>query len=352
MRHPALRADDAEALALLARAPALHLSTVGDDGRPLARTMNAAVFDGAAYFHGAPAGEKMQGLGRPALVTAEEIVATVPSYFLDPARACPATTLYRSAHARGALERVDGAEEKARALAALLGKHQPEGGHVPLAHDHPLYRKALAGLLVMRVRFERVDGKFKLAQNRNATDRRKVIEGLWARGARGDAEAVDAVVQAGPPLSPPPPFLAAPAGFGLRCALGEAEIGPALALLAGAYWTAGLGADELAAAHRASDAWVGAFADGALVATARAVGDWTRAGWVDDVAVHPGARGRGVGSALMRLLLDHPALRRARAVRLNTRDAEAFYARLGFRAEARVGGEAWGGHATMVRPRP
>lgn len=350
MRHPTLRADDAEALDLLARAPALHLSTTGDDGHPIARTMNAAVFDGAAYFHGAPAGEKMQGLGRPAVVTADEIVASVPSYFFDAERACPATTLYRSAHARGALERVDDGEEKARALSALMQKQQPEGGYLPIEHDSPLYRKALAGLLVMRVRFESVDGKFKLAQNKNAETRRKLLEGLWGRGGRGDAEAVDAVLRAAP-LAPLPPFLEAPEGVSLRCALGEPEIGPALSLLEGSYWTTGLTRDEIAASHRESDAWVGAFVGSELVGTARALSDWSRVAWVYDVVVRPNARGRGVGAALTRLLLDHPALRRVRKVRLNTREAEAFYERLGFRVEARLGGGGDAAYASMARAR-
>ena len=36
-------------------------------------------------------------------------------------------------------------------LAALMRKFQPEGGFVPIAHDHPLYEKAIAGILVVAV---------------------------------------------------------------------------------------------------------------------------------------------------------------------------------------------------------
>jgi nitroimidazol reductase NimA-like FMN-containing flavoprotein (pyridoxamine 5'-phosphate oxidase superfamily)/GNAT superfamily N-acetyltransferase len=338
-----LRADEGEALALLARAPALHLATTGDDGRPIARTLNAAVLGGAAYFHGAPAGEKMEGLGRRAVATADEIVASVPSYFLDPERACPATTFYRSAHAAGRLETVEAPEERAAALEALMRKHQPEGGHVPVAHDHPLYRKALAGLLVVRLRFERVEGKFKLGQNRNARDRLRVVEGLWARGAPGDAEAVDAVLGASPD-TPAPSFLRGPQGVSLRCALGEPELAPALGLLggdAGDVGDGGAGGAAVAArgrAHLASSAWVGAFAGGALIGTARAVSDRAWAAWVDDVAVRDGWRGRGVGSALLRLLLGHPAVRGVRAVRSRAPAGAAFFARHGFRPEGGADG--------------
>ena len=41
-------------------------------------------------------------------------------------------------------------------------------------------------------------------------------------------------------------------------------------------------------------------------------------------------RGSGAGTAVMELLLDHPAVRVARHVRLTTRDAMAFYRRIGF----------------------
>ncbi len=47
--------------------------------------------------------------------------------------------------------------------------------------------------------------------------------------------------------------------------------------------------------------------------------------------VAPSWRGRRLGDAVLRLLLDHPAVRGCRFVHLGTRDAQGFYARLGFR---------------------
>ena len=71
-------------------------------------------------------------------------------------------------------------------------------------------------------------------------------------------------------------------------------------------------------------------AEGRLVATARATGDAAKRCWIYDVMVAPAWRGRGVGDAVVRLLLDHPAVRHARRIYLGTRDAQAFYGRLGF----------------------
>ena len=71
-------------------------------------------------------------------------------------------------------------------------------------------------------------------------------------------------------------------------------------------------------------------AEGRLVATARAAGDCAKRVWIYDVMVAPSRRGVGLGAAVVRLLLDHPAVRHARRVYLATRDAQRFYARLGF----------------------
>jgi ribosomal protein S18 acetylase RimI-like enzyme len=70
--------------------------------------------------------------------------------------------------------------------------------------------------------------------------------------------------------------------------------------------------------------------DGALVGVARALSDGARIAWMGDVCVEPAWRGRGVGKALVKLLLDHPAVRGAQRVRLGTRDAQRLYARFGF----------------------
>lgn len=334
------RMDRAAAEALLARAPVVRVAGVSAGGAPVLRTVHAVVVDGALAFHGAPAGEKMEIVGGQVVVSAEETVASIPSYFVDPERACPATTYYRSVQVHGALERVDEQGAKARALAALMSKFQPEGGHVPIEPDHPLYRKAIAGLLVVRVSLETIDGKAKLGQNRSPEEIGRVIEALWRRGSPGDPRAIELVRAANPDHVVPPFLKVEPDGEGaaLSCALGDEDAPAASALLCDAYWNAGrYSRDELVAAMRASSAWIGARdSTGALIATARAFGDGLKRAWIADVMVAPAWRGRGIGASLMRLLLDHPAVRGVRAVSLSTRDAGSFYAKLGFRDRAEL----------------
>lgn len=319
-----------EALALLARSPVVHLASVDTEGRPILRTVHGVVVDGALAFHGAPAGEKMAAIGRPAVVSAEETVAVIPSYFFDPTLACPATTYYRSAQVHGALEQVEDRHAKARVLQALMRKYQPEGGHATIEADDPRYRKQVDGILIVRVALTRVDGKGKLGQNRKPEEMARVLEQLWQRGLPGDPSAIE-VLRRGNPGTPTPEFLRGPAGARLCCALTPADLDGALDLLRDHDWNVGVAPAALARAHTGATAWVGAHdQDGRLVATARAISDSGKFAYVGDVAVAPAWRGRGVGAAVVRLLLAHPQVRGARAVGLRTRDMQGFYTRLGF----------------------
>ena len=332
MRHELFRMDHDEAVALLARAPVLHLATTTPGGAPVLRALDGAVLDGMVVFHGARTGEKAACLGRPAVISAEELVAHIPSHFVDPERACPASTFYRSAQARGTLVELAEPAAKARALAALMTRWQPEGGYRPIDATDPDYARELRGVLVFGVALGRVDGKAKLGQNRAPAEWLRIVEGLWRRGAPGDVGAIEAMRETRPD-APVPSFLAAPPGITLHAALPTSAASEAAALLEGAYWWPDGPAELRSSVQLASQAWVGARdGDGKLVASARAVSDGKTA-WVYDVVVAPAWRGRGLGGRAMALILDHPAVRRAPTVKLATRDAHAFYARFGF-AEA------------------
>jgi ribosomal protein S18 acetylase RimI-like enzyme/nitroimidazol reductase NimA-like FMN-containing flavoprotein (pyridoxamine 5'-phosphate oxidase superfamily) len=347
-RERFFRMANDEALALLAEVPVVHLASTTPDGAPLVRTLHGVIVDDSLCFHAAPVGEKAQALGRPVVVSAEEIVATVPSYFTDPERACPATTLYRSVQVHGLLESVEPPFEKARVLAALMKKYQPDGGYVPFAPAHPqyaeLYEKQVAALWIGRLRLapDGVDGKSKLAQNRSPAERVQLCERLWARGDDGDTRAIELIRAANRDL-PTPPFLQFEPTFKnsnvrsnatvrLCCALDRRDVDAAVALLRDAYWNVGRHPPaRIAAALLGATAWVGARdGDGRLIACARAISDGHKVAWIYDVVVDPAWRGVGLGKAVTRLLLDHPRVRGAATVHLQTRDAQPLYRQLGF----------------------
>lgn len=323
--------ERASAMELLAGANTVHVASSTVEGDPVLRVVHAVIVDGWLLFHGAPAGEKMDVIGRRAVVSTEELVASIPSYFVDPERACPATTFYRSVQVHGVIERIDDAGLKAAMLAALMQKHQPEGGHVPITANHPLYRKAIEGVLVLGVRCDIVDGKAKLGQNRTSAEISRIVELLWARGRAGDARAVELVLCANPHV-PRPRFLRGPGDVSLVCAMGEHDVDEATELLRGTYWQEGTDLEKIRRSLMGSTAWVGARdAAGRLVANARAMSDGAKLAWLYDVIVADERHRRGLGTAVVQLLLDHPAVRSVDRILLNTRDAQTFYERFGFR---------------------
>lgn len=326
--------DKASALALLAAANTVHIASSTEDGEPVLRVVHGVVVDGWLLFHGAPAGEKMDVIGRRAVVSAEEMIASIPSYFVDPERACPATTFYRSVQLHGTITRIDDAPVKAEMLAQLMKKYQPEGGHVPISSEHPLYRKAIEGILVLGVRCDDIDGKAKLGQNRTPAEVTRIAELLWKRGLSGDARAVELVLSANPKV-PRPTFLQGPEGVQLFCSLGEREADEATALLRPTYWQEATRPETIRQSLLGSTAWVGARDEhGKLVAIARAMSDGAKLAWLYDVIVSDERHRRGLGTAVVRLLLDHPAVRGVDRVLLHTRDAQGFYERFGFRTRA------------------
>jgi nitroimidazol reductase NimA-like FMN-containing flavoprotein (pyridoxamine 5'-phosphate oxidase superfamily)/ribosomal protein S18 acetylase RimI-like enzyme len=344
MRREIFRGADADARALLARAPYVHLASTTADGAPLLRVVHGVLVDGALCFHAARAGEKVEALGRPAVAAYEEVVAEIPSTFTDAERACPATTLYESVHVKGVLREIEDVGAKARVLAALMARFQPEGGHAPIDPAHPryeeLYARAVRGLLVVGLSLDVVDGKRKLGQNKQPAEVARILDGLWRRGRDGDVRAIE-LVRAACGSAGDAAFLRGPAGTTLHVAWDERFAPRAAELLTGAYWNVGVPADVVVQAQRGSTAWVGATIDGRLIGCARAIADGAKWAWIYDVAVDEALRGRGIGRALVRLLLDHPRVRGCRGVALRTRDAQGVYAPLGFvPSEATLAGVA------------
>lgn len=318
-----------EALAMLGTADQFHVASVLPDGTPMLKTLHGVVDDGWLCFHSAPKGEKTSMVGQPVVAGVEEVVARIPSYFLDPLRACPATTLYRSVQVHGVMQAIDDAARKARVLEALMRKLQPQGGYTSIEAEHPLYKAAVRGLLVGGVALTAVEGKAKLAQNRSLTERTRLLEQLWQRGAPGDARAIEFIRAANPDV--PGPFASPQPELTLHGWLDPGMVDAAVALVQDHAWNEGVTAPALRVAHLSSTAWVGAKNErGELIATARAITDSSKAAWVYEVCVAKAHRRRGLGRALVLLLLGHPAVRNCRRVLLATRDAQSLYARCGF----------------------
>ncbi len=322
-----------DAVALLKVAPTIHLAGMGTDG-PILRTVHGVVVDDWLCFHSSPKGEKLELVDQPVVGQAEETIAVVPSTFFDPVRACPATTYYRSVQVHGVLHEVVDTERKAQALQALMEKLQPEGGHRPISANDPMYRAAVKGIAIVGVALEQLTGKAKLAQNRKPTERARLLEQLWSRGAQTDPRAIELIRHANNETQTPPSFLQCAEGFTLHCWLPADDAARAAQMLKRSYWNDRFTLEQIHRAHDGSSAWVGVRdLNGRLVATARAASDSAKYAWVYDVWVEPECRRRGVAKSMMRLLLDHPAVRHCARVLLGTRDMQPLYAQFGFVAK-------------------
>jgi N-acetylglutamate synthase-like GNAT family acetyltransferase/nitroimidazol reductase NimA-like FMN-containing flavoprotein (pyridoxamine 5'-phosphate oxidase superfamily) len=321
-----------KSLALLKRAKVVQLATTTPEGTPVLRSLHPIVVEGWLVFHGSAIGEKTKAIGREAVFGAEEIIAEIPSYFFDEQRACPATTFYESVQLRGVLEKVESIEEKAVYLEALMQKYQSEGGYTTITADSPLYTKVLKSILLVRVSLEQLTGKSKLGQNHGLPKRIRTMKQLWKRGQRGDVEALCKLLQEIPEL-PPLDFLQSPAGTKLVPSLSSPlDLSTAALMLKDAYWNQGLTEENIVSALRQSTAIMSIKDEesGTLLGVARAISDGSKHAWVYDVIIAEEWRGRGFGTALLRGLLDHPAIRNTKRVHLATKDAMGFYETFGF----------------------
>jgi len=324
---------------VLAEADVAYLSAHTSEGVLVQRALNPVLEGDWLLFHGSHAGEKTELVGE-AIVSAHRVVADIPSYFIDAELACPATTYYESGEARGQLEVIHDAGLKDAMLMALMRKFQPEGGYNAIDSSTALYKKQVLATRVFGFRMTSLLGKMSLGQDRPKERVEKVIRGLWKRGAPHDLPAIERILGSSPQARPD--FLRGPADSSQiqgaeaetrfvvhptrELALAHAE------LLAPEYWRTGSTRDEMAQAALGSAAWVGLVDNNEeLIAAGRAVSDGIWAGQICDVVVRSEARGRGLGRALMKLLLDHPKVRSVHRLRLGTRDAMTFYENLGFR---------------------
>jgi GNAT superfamily N-acetyltransferase len=102
-------------------------------------------------------------------------------------------------------------------------------------------------------------------------------------------------------------------------------------MLTEAYWSEGIGIEEVKQGATNSALVVGVFTnDGLQIGYARAISDKTRFAYIIDVYVAEKYRGMGIGQAMIRFILNHPELKDVYQWVLITRDAHGVYSKVGF----------------------
>ncbi len=121
-----------------------------------------------------------------------------------------------------------------------------------------------------------------------------------------------------------------PNGYRLSLDPSELQLDEIHAYLARSYWSPDIPIAVVAKAI-AHSLCVGVYAqDGAQVGFARIATDHATFGYLADVFVLVGNRGKGLSRAMVAALLALPEVRGLRRIMLATRDAHGLYAQLGF----------------------
>jgi transcriptional regulator len=102
---------------------------------------------------------------------------------------------YAVVHAHGSAHAIDDAEHARKHVEALAAKYE-RGRAAPWTPDYDTRR--LAGIVAIEIRVDKLEGKFKLSQNRSATDRAAVIARLTAT-QRGEDAALARLMTAAAP---------------------------------------------------------------------------------------------------------------------------------------------------------
>ncbi|MBN2081915.1 pyridoxamine 5'-phosphate oxidase family protein [bacterium] len=141
--------DRAALDALLARAQAGCLATVGADGLPYATPVNFLYADGCVYIHSALTGRKLANIASQPVVSFSVFEMERLAIGDSP---CSCSTRYQSVLIEGRASIVEDGPAKARRLAELTGKYA--GRSLGLPSDEACRRTAL-----IEIHVERLTGK-------------------------------------------------------------------------------------------------------------------------------------------------------------------------------------------------
>jgi transcriptional regulator len=171
------------------------------DGRP---TLSHLPFlpdrdAGVLHCHVARANPQWQQIARSPQVLA---IFAGPHGYISPAwyaeRGGVPTWNYAVVHAHGEAVTVDDAERTRRHVEALAAKYERRRAE-PWVPDYDTRR--LAGIVGIDIRVVRLEGKFKLSQNRSDADRARVVAQLAASGSDENAALAGLMAAVAPPQS-------------------------------------------------------------------------------------------------------------------------------------------------------
>jgi nitroimidazol reductase NimA-like FMN-containing flavoprotein (pyridoxamine 5'-phosphate oxidase superfamily) len=151
-----------------------RVASIDENGYPQIIPMNFVFLNDSIYMHSHIKGEKIDNIKRNDRVgfEADRELEFLPSYFEDPKNASLADTLYISVVIKGNAVLVTDRDEKTLALNGLMVKYQPEGGYEPINSN----MKVLDGVAIIKVIPDSLNGKYKIGQHVQVTDRMNLAQ--------------------------------------------------------------------------------------------------------------------------------------------------------------------------------
>ncbi|HEX2208507.1 MAG TPA: FMN-binding negative transcriptional regulator [Longimicrobium sp.] len=184
-------AADADVEALIAGALAGRLVTVDPGGEAHVGIFPFVPAGTVVQLHLTnhdPQLEHLRARGR-CLFQVDDVLTTIPSYWIDPEVATYADLYYRSVTLRGRAEVTASGPGLVAHLDALLERHQGTGRHAPVAEKPELYGAALTRLSLVEITVDDVLVKFKLGQQEPSAVRTAIASCLRERAGASDIAA-------------------------------------------------------------------------------------------------------------------------------------------------------------------
>ena len=335
-RHPERGQADRAALdAILDAGWVVHIAFTTGGGQPLAIPTTYVRIDAQIYVHGAVASGMLRAAGGGADLCA---TVTLIDGLVLARSAFHHSMNYRSAVILGRARLVTDAAEKRRALEALVERLVP--GRMQTAR--PPSAEELKTTSVLALPLDEASVKIRTGPPIDGES--DVTWPAWAG-------VIPLAIASGAPEpasetrgAPPARTLAGPVSLSAPVAeqrhgdwvlsddRSRVDFARVTEWLAGSYWCPGIPRAAVERAARGSSLVAGAYdAAGEQVGYLRVVSDCTRFANLMDVFVAEAHRGHGLGRALVRFALAHPAHREIARWMLGTKDAHGVYAREGFR---------------------
>lgn len=123
----------------------------------------------------------------------DELLGTIPSYWIHPENAAFATAYYRSVIFECDALVINDPHLIAEHQQRLMQHHQPDGGYEAVNAVNSMYHASLNMIAALTLTIHVCKVKWKLAQNRDRETRLKIIEHLRRRGQPTDVRAADAL---------------------------------------------------------------------------------------------------------------------------------------------------------------